>query len=89
MPRETIEDKAHRALTEGRLRVRVVAEDGLIVAEVHSFSGAEYTCGYLPTEQRAGCTCKASREFGRECWHLKTLWMVVARPEIKRMRRTA
>jgi hypothetical protein len=87
--RETLDDKARRVLAEGRLRVRLVADDGYVIAEVRGLSGAVYTCGYLPAEQRAGCTCKASREFGRECYHLRALWLVVPRPDIKRLRRTA
>ena len=89
MGRETADDKARRTVTEGRLQIRLVSDSGLVIATVRGLSGASYICGYVPEEQRAGCTCKASSEFGRECYHLKALWLVVPRPDIKRMRRTA
>lgn len=89
MSRVTLDDKARRVLADGRLQIERVLPDGSIVAKVHGLSGAHYVCGYVPEQGRAGCTCKASREFGRECYHLRALWMVVARPEIKRMRRAS
>lgn len=89
MPRETLEDKAKRVLVEGRLQVIRIDPDGNILARVHGLSGAHYVCGFVTEEGRAGCTCKASSDFGRECYHLRALWMVVSRPEIKRLRRSA
>lgn len=89
MARETLDEKARRVLTEGRLQIRLVSDSGMVIAAVRGLSGAVYTCGFLPDEHRAGCTCKASREFGRECYHLRALWMVVPRPDIQRLRRTA
>ena len=83
---ETLDARAKRLLTEGRLTIRHVDADGLVIAEAHGFSGARYSLGYLPAEKRAGCTCEAGK-FGRECTHMKALWLVVNRPaDIKRIK---
>lgn len=87
---ETIEKKAHRMLTEGRLVVeRVLGEKdprpGLIVASCKGFSDGEvYQLGFDPRAKGGKgewrCTCQANAEFHRRCSHLMALQLVTQKP---------
>lgn len=78
---ETIEQKAHRLLTEGRLTIEKVREDGLIVAHVRGFSDGEiYALGFDPRQREWRCQCEASSKFHRRCSHLIALQLVTVKP---------
>jgi uncharacterized Zn finger protein len=71
------ESKAHRLLTEGRLTVEEMREDGTIVARARGFSDGEmYALGYDSTRKQWRCTCPARSR----CCHLIALQLVVLRP---------
>lgn len=75
---ETIEQKAHRLLTEGRLVVERVSGSGLVIATCRGMSAGEtYKLGYDPTQKEWRCTCEASAKFHRRCSHLVALQLVV------------
>jgi uncharacterized Zn finger protein len=79
MPRETVDDKARRLLTEGRL---VVLEAGRpsrekrIVAKCRGDSGDIYKLGWDPEKAEWRCTCPSHGD----CSHLKALRLVCVRP---------
>lgn len=78
---ETIEQKAHRALTEGRLVIERI-HAGVIVASCRGFSDGEvYRLGYDPRGKgQWRCTCDASAKFHRRCSHLIALQLVTTKP---------
>jgi SWIM zinc finger len=86
MPRETLELKAHRMLTEGRLTVAKIRPSGLIVATCKGMSDGEvYSLGFDPTAKSGKgewrCTCEANAKFHRRCSHLIALQLVTVRPQ--------
>lgn len=81
MATETIEQKARRILTEGRLVVTRV-DERMIVAECRGFSDGEvYALGYDGGKQEWRCTCEANSKFRRRCSHLIALQLVTTRPK--------
>jgi uncharacterized Zn finger protein len=72
MPREGVERKGRRLLTEGRLTVRRVGPGGLIAAECKGDSGAVYRLGY--DGEQWSCDCQALSR----CSHLVALMLVVS-----------
>lgn len=77
MTTETLEQKAAAILAEGRLRVRIMRDDGLIVAHVKGRSG-EYDLGFDPSRRQWRCTCPVPGR--RACSHLAALRLVVDEP---------
>ena len=71
--RESVQAKAHRYLTEGRLRVRLVDEDAGIVEADCRGSGSVYALGRDEGGWFCGCPAR-----GRSCAHLEALRLVVA-----------
>jgi len=71
---ETVDQKAKRLLTEGRLTVLVVNPEA-VVARCKGDSGAEYMLGW--EGHNWSCSCPAR---GSKCSHLKALWLVTVRP---------
>jgi len=74
---ESLEDKAVAVLAEGRLRVRMMRPDGLVVAHVTGRTG-EYDLGYDPARREWRCTCPVPGR--RPCSHLLALRLVVDEP---------
>lgn len=74
---ESLEDKAAAIVAEGRLRVRTIRPDGLIVAHVQGRTG-EYDLGFDPTKREWRCTCPVLRR--QNCSHLAALRLVVDEP---------
>jgi hypothetical protein len=85
MARETLEDKAVRLISEGRLSVlRADDNNGLVVAACRGLSSGEtHHLGFDPNGKNGHgewrCTCEASRGFRRKCSHLMALQLVVSR----------
>lgn len=78
MARETVDEKARRLLTEGRLIVRLAGgPNGLIVAECRGDSGDVYQLGWDPAKSEWRCTCPEVRG---GCSHLKALQLVCVKP---------
>lgn len=72
--RETVEQKARRYLTEGRLWVR--AADAERIRAVCRGDGEYYTLGFEPS-QAWTCNCPATND---RCCHLTALRLVTAKP---------
>lgn len=75
-------EKAQAIIVEKRLTLEVVGDPerpGLILASCRG-SDAVYQLGYNPRDSRWGCTCEASKNFGRVCSHLLALQMVTVKP---------
>lgn len=76
MPAESTAAKGRRLLTEGRLRIRMIGNEGKpgwIVAECRGDSGQLYVLGFNPDEGEWKCTCPARTE----CSHLVALRLVI------------
>lgn len=73
---ENKDQKARRYLTEGRITVIKMRDDGLIVAEARG-SGETYHLGYDPRRKQWRCTCIARGK----CSHVTALQLVVAAPK--------
>jgi uncharacterized Zn finger protein len=73
MPRENVETKGRRLLTEGRLTVTKTL-GRTIIATCKGDSGEVYMLGYDATKSEWRCTCEAR---GR-CSHLVALQLVTA-----------
>ena len=72
--RESAHDKGRRLLTEGRLRVREIRDNGTIIAECKGDRGEIYAVGYSGPERRWGCTCP---EMKGRCSHIVACQLVV------------
>jgi hypothetical protein len=73
MPRESIEAKGRRYLTEGRLLVIEVGPR--VIRATCRGDGAVHRLGWW--RGRWGCSCPAG-QFGRQCAHLAALRLVVS-----------
>jgi uncharacterized Zn finger protein len=76
MARESAADKGRRLLTEGRLAVSEIRDDGTIVAECRGDSAEVYTLGYDAKRSQWRCTCQ---EMKGKCSHLVALQLVTVR----------
>lgn len=75
--RESAADKGRRLLTEGRLVVTEIRENGTIVASCRGDSGEVYGLGYDAVATKWRCTCQ---EMKGRCSHLVALQLVTIRP---------